>query len=112
MTGITILNEFQVVGDMSFVIPLAAGIISLIVTMVSMFEDKLADMCISSFFAAALFSFTFISYCGAKETRYEALVAPTVNVVEFMDAYEVIDRKGDIWVLKPLLEGEAEDAEI
>ena len=76
MTGITILNEFQMVGDMFFVIPLAVGIILFIEMIVSMFEDKLADMCISIFFAFACFSFAFISYCGAKETRYEALVAP------------------------------------
>lgn len=112
MTGITILNEFQMVGDMFFVIPLAAGIILFIVMLVSVFEDKLADICISSFFAFACFFFAFFSFCGAKETRYEALVAPTVNVVEFMDAYEVIDRKGDIWVLRPLPNEDAEDAEI
>jgi hypothetical protein len=103
MEGITVLNTFTYVSPI-FLLPLGLSIALSIIMIVGIVEDD------PSWFFAWLLAVVFgvISYGvyhNNKVERFEALVEPSIPVEEFYDTYQLIERKGDIWVLEPL-EGE------
>lgn len=103
MDGVTILNEFTVLADFFFLVPLAVAIFGLFVFIVGTIEDD------SVGFGGAMLLVFFIpltigGIISGQVTRYEALVDPTVPAAALMEKYEVIERKGEIWVLEPLEE--------
>lgn len=48
------------------------------------------------FFALALA----LSQAKKVETRYERAIDDTASFIEIMENYDVVDRRGDIWILK------------
>lgn len=41
-----------------------------------------------------------------KEIHYEVLISDDVSLTEFLDKYEIIDKRGEIYVVKPIEETE------
>lgn len=112
MDGVVILNEFTCLSDVWFVFPLGIGLILVVCLFDAAFKDKLFDAWICGMFAGMFFLLSYCAYCDSNVTRYDALVDPGVSVTEFVDTYQVIERKGDIWVLEPIPKGDDENEEI
>lgn len=53
-------------------------------------------------FGAFIFIGLALALCSAKkvETRYECAIDDTASFIEIMENYDVIDRRGDIWILE------------
>ena len=99
MEGITILNEYFVIGNYWFMVPLTL-VVFLIVGIVSDPDEGVL------LFFPLLFAIVLLLLTGsvAFEPRYESLVSDDVKFVDLMEEYGVAKRKGDIWVLEPLEE--------
>lgn len=41
-----------------------------------------------------------LSQAKRVETRYECAIDDTASFIEIMENYDVIDRRGDIWILE------------
>ena len=95
--GVTILNEYFVIGNYWFLIPLTV-VILLIVTRLS---DPNEGMMIFFPLLSAILMLL-LTGSAAFEPRYESLVSDDVKFVDLMEEYSVKKRKGDIWVLEPL----------
>ena len=111
MEGITILNEFECLKDHDFLITLSIGLVFVISSIMLETEDDPLGCFVCSCISGVFFILTYCIFWSSTVTRYDSLVSPNVSAIELMEHYEVIERKGDIWVLEPLLE-EAEDGEI
>lgn len=53
-------------------------------------------------FGAFIFIGFMLALCSAKkvETRYECTIDDTTSFIEIMENYDVVDRRGDIWILE------------
>lgn len=109
MTGVTILNEFECLGSTIFVLPLGIGLIFVVLSFMASFDNELAESFACGVMAGLFLFCTYCIYWNSKVTRYDALVAPTVPATELMEHYEIVERKGDIWVLEPLKQEEEQD---
>lgn len=108
MDGVTILNEFAVIADLFFIVPLAIAMVGFVVFIIGAIESdpiSFAGMLIVVVFVPITAGTISCSYV----TRYDALVEPTVSAKVLMDEYKIIERKGDIWVLEPL-EGQDDES--
>lgn len=105
MNGITILNESRVISELWFVIP-AAATVFFVFSFCACLEEAGSDIFLPLFLIS--FALTAAVFHGCKETRYEAIVSDTAPFVEVVKEYEIIERRGDIWILEPI---EKEDEE-
>lgn len=57
-------------------------------------------------FMALILIWLALSLCSVKkeETRYECAIDDTTSFNEVMEDYEVVERRGDIWVLREKVE--------
>lgn len=104
MEGITILNEFECLKDYDFLITLSIGLVFVISSIMLATEDDPLGCFVCSCISGVFFILTYCIFWSSMVTRYDALVSPNVPAIELMEHYEVIERKGDIWVLEPLEE--------
>jgi len=104
MEGITILNEFECLKDLDFLLTLGIGLCFTIASIMFAKEDDPLGCFCCSCLSGMFFILTYCIFCSSSVTRYDALVSPNVPATELMEHYEVINRKGDIWVLEPLEE--------
>lgn len=112
MEGITILNEFECLKDLDFLLTLGIGLIFVVSSiMLAMEDDPFGCFCCSCL-SGMFFILTYCIFCSSSVTRYDALVAPNVPATELMEHYEVIERKGDIWVLEPLKDEDDNEEDI
>lgn len=103
MTGVTILNEYACLNDFRFLIWFAFGVVVLIISTIVLMDNKYSDGICSLLIACLLFIASVLGYSLSKVSRLEALVDASVPAVELMERYKIIERKGDIWVLEPLI---------
>ena len=105
--GVTILNEYFVIGNYWFLIPLTV-VILLIVARLSDPDESIL------YFLPLLFAILILLLTGsvAFEPRYESLVSDDVKFVDLMEEYSVKKRKGDIWVLEPLKDEDDNEEDI
>ena len=113
MEGIQILNQFEVVTEKVFnwnTFWIAFGIgaaFSLIVAILY----GLSEQDWEAFFVAAVFNIfcvCFVAGIGggidgkpvAYETNYEITINETVNMQEFMDKYEILETRGQIYTVR------------
>lgn len=99
MNGITILNEIRVISEFWFVIP-AVATVFFVFAFCAYFEEEAAPLLL--FPICIGFLSTLLVFDGCKETRYEAIVSDTTPFVEVVKEYEIIERRGDIWILEPI----------
>lgn len=115
MDGITILNSFEVVTKTAFSITAfwAGVIIGSVVGLIAGVIFGLSESDWGAFFFSTIFFVLFIGlFIGllsgfvicpeevAKETHYEVLISENVSMSEFMQRYEIVDTRGQIYVVK------------
>ena len=113
MEGVQILNQFEVVTESVFsgqnfwiglLVGAAAGLILAI-----LFGIGEADW--EAFLVACVISIPMLGaffglLCGVKsepiawETQYEVLIDEEVNMKDFMDKYEIIETRGEIYTVR------------
>ena len=102
MNGVTILNEYVVLADFRFLIGLAFGVGVLIISFIELIDDSYGEFFIGILLASMLFAISAVMFNFSKSTRFEALIDTSVPVVELMENYKIIERRGDVWVLEPI----------
>ncbi len=108
MNGVTILNEHVCLTDYRFSISLAFGVGVLILSIIELIDDNYGEFSIGSLLAIVLFVLSAVMFNLSKSTRFEALIDNSVPVVELMENYRIIERRGDVWVLEPIDTDETE----
>lgn len=111
MQGVTILHEYKVsidylwewhwYGILLFCLS-ALLLIFMLVLICKDYDDKAIGIFIISAFC---FIAGFVPQsCGVPvyENRYKILIDDTCNITEFFDKYEVIDRQGEIYIVKEI----------
>lgn len=111
MDGVTILNELLVLSDAFFLIPLAVGILCVIGAIMLCMEDPSCGF-LASLLAGAFLSWSVLQYQSDRVVRYEAMVSDSVSLVEITEKYDVVERRGDIWVLEPLEDNDDDEEDI
>lgn len=109
MQGVTILNEFQAVVGHQFGWN-AAGVIFLIMLIVSaiawfalLISDEIPFMMISLLlvmFSLVGFLANTVDSVPAYETQYQVIVDDTCDMNEFFEYYDLIERQGEIYVVR------------
>lgn len=111
MEGVTILNTIPVTGLPMWliivcVIACVAFVVfdAMIITDIVVFKRKTRKILIVIFTILAITAPTLFGYLNnVYETGhyyYECVIEDTASFNEIMDTYEIIDQRGDIWVLK------------
>lgn len=108
MDGITILNTIIVDEYAQWVLPtvLALGFIY-IVSLVLMLNSKdtgvpiFGNICLLAMIAMPIIVITSKSHWRTNErNQYECIIDDSVSINEVYENYNVIERRGDIWVLE------------
>lgn len=109
MQGVTVLNEFQAVVGHQFGWN-AAGVIFLIMLIAStiawfacLVADEIPFMLISLMlvmFSLVGFLATTVDSVPAYETQYQVIVDDTCDMNEFFEHYDLIERQGEIYVVR------------
>ena len=109
MQGVTILNEFQAVIDTAFGWN-AAGIAFLILFIVSIIAwicfsiiEEGGYMIITMVLALVTltgFLATTVDSVPIYETQYQVLIDDTCDTTEFLNRYEIVERQGEIYVVR------------
>ena len=118
MDGVTILNEIEVVQVMNDTFNYTAGCIALIITVLigaiigffigriqcDEIQGTLAGALLGlvlGLFTMAVFGFAFSYPLETKTTvRYEVTIDDSVSLTEFYEHYNVIEQRGEIFVVE------------
>lgn len=111
MEGVTILNTIPVTGlpiwlIIVCIIACVAFVVfdAMIITDVVIFKRKTRKVLITIFTILAVTAPTLFGYFNnIYETGhhyYECVIEDTASFNEIMNTYEIVDQRGDIWVLK------------
>lgn len=109
MTGVTILNEYACLGDLTFLIWVVVGIAILIASTIDLMNGKHFSSIVGILMTCVLIIISVVGYSLSKVTRFEALVDSSVPAIDLMERYKIIERKGDIWVLEPLADSKTKN---
>ena len=117
MEGIKILNQYEIVTDYGFgasifgITVLVAGVIGLFIGIscqASGHCDEF-DAFMILIFSTVIGAFIGIIVCCAvseptkTETHYEVWISENANIIEFTDKYEILDQRGQIFVVREKL---------
>ena len=111
MEGVTILNTTPVTGlpIWLIIICIIACLVlvmfdAMIIADIVVFKRKTRKIWIATFTILAIAAPTLFGYLNeVYETDhhyYECVIEDTASFNEIMDTYEIVDQRGDIWVLK------------
>lgn len=115
MTGVNILNEFEVVAETAFSWTnfwwgaLIGAVIGLIVGLVVVFKEGFDWVTlVAGCLILMIFIGGFVGILGGAlvgevvsyETHYEVTISEDVNILDFMDRYEIIETRGRIYTVK------------
>lgn len=111
MDGVTILNTIEVTGASKNVI--IATLIGFVIALLIMFileasEDSIFDTFLLILLISNIFGLFACFFVGTYqnenhktvELRYEVTIDDTVSMTEFNKKYEIIEQRGDIFVVK------------
>ena len=100
--GITILNQTEIMevpGVWLFITICISLVIGFIVALLLHNEDALPIVTLLAFIGMAIVvSILFKEPTGRY--KYECLIDDSVSITELYEKYEVIEQRGDIWVLE------------
>lgn len=103
MKGVTILNAKKVCKNelIDFIL---VGIASIIFGAVAIcgFLNGIIVGSVMCVLASALFVFIFTHMLGDKVTQYECLIDKKALDNNFIDAYQIIDKRGDIYIIEEI----------
>lgn len=107
MDGINILNQTMIMETATWYVPaIIICIITTIVCIVIAFEsynDKIKIFGIITAIIFAFATFVVLSIDPKVETdryRYEATVGDYIRFTDVYEKYDIVERRGDIWVLE------------
>ena len=109
MQGVTVLNEFQAVIDTAFGWNVAGIIffILLIMSVIAWICFFIADEDGYTLLTLLLIALTLIGFLTTTvdsvpiyETQYQVLIDDTCNTTEFLNQYEIVERQGEIYVVR------------
>ena len=115
MDGVTVLNTITVsdYSSLVMVIGIISGIISAIFFYLMMASYGGTDtICYGIISVVALIGALFILFMSQNHwrvnirQRYECVLDRNVSFVELYEKYDVIEQRGDIWVLEEKIDGE------
>lgn len=107
MAGITILNTITEttwadITGIIFIVCMVAGLITSLIALL-LFENYFeVASCVISFSAFCLIMALIIGIFGPKReyTTYQTLIDDNVSMNEFYDKYEIINKQGEIYLIK------------
>lgn len=114
MDGVTILNTVEVARAPDWAVIcfflfafFGAVFFILFLTSNTVKTINLCGIMFTCFFVIALVSW-FIGRIGFPDRtiQYECVVEDSVSIVELYEKYDVVERRGDIWVLEEKTDGE------
>lgn len=106
MDGITVLNKIDIMKTPNlFIFVAILGVVFLfILTFIAANTNNSSLVCIDVFLLFCLFIFVLCLAGGVFDkysyTKYEVTIDNSVKITEFLDTYEVVEQRGDIWVIK------------
>lgn len=108
MDGITILNTTIVNEDAQWVLPtvLALGIICIVALVLMLNSDDAGVVIFGTISLLAMIAIPIIVITSKSHWRtnernqYECIIDDSVSINEVYENYNVIERRGDIWVLE------------
>lgn len=97
-----ILNTFEYVEkdpEWQIAISVVLGIVLIFFEIFFACQKKWSRSWACAFGACIFFG---VALCPVKkvETRYECTIDDTTSFIEIMENYDVVDRRGDIWILE------------
>ena len=111
MQGVTILHEYQYIIDYLWgwrwygIALMCIGVLLLVLAFYldAKHEEMLSTTCVVLFCLAIAFGIlSQLSATKVYEDRQKVLLDETCNITEFFDKYEVVDKEGEIYIVKPL----------
>ena len=105
LEGITVLNTFIIssgVGIGSFILLGMACIIMGFLVGLAVWDGEVAPAIISSLISTAIVLGIagYINKDATDTVRYEVTISEEVNLTEFIERYEIIEQRGDIYVIE------------
>lgn len=109
MQGIEILDTYQEVIATGFgwtgmgIVFIVFGIVALAMTCIFICIDEHAAVPLFAVLMLLCLLGFMCSTADAKktyETRYQVIVYENCNITEFLETYEVVDSKGETWIVK------------
>lgn len=103
MDGVTVLHEYLATTEFWFLIPAVVGVLLGVEVIYAICQgDNSASI---GFILVAILLFLALGVWDQDRVPHaEVIVSPDVSFVEVLERYNVVERKGDIWVLEPLEE--------
>ena len=105
LEGITVLNTFIIssgVGIGSFILLGMACIIMGFLVGLAVWDGEIIPAIISSVLSTAIVLGIagYINKDATDTVRYEVTISEEVNLTEFIERYEIIEQRGDIYVIE------------
>lgn len=105
LEGITVLNTFVIssaIGTGTFVLMGLACIVMGFLIGLAVWDGEIVPAILSSLLSAALCLGIagYINKDATDTVRYEVTISEEVNLTEFTERYEIIEQRGDIYVIE------------
>lgn len=104
--GVEILSTCQSYGWellVASIVYLILPILNIIIVCSEKYTRQFVIPCIIALFFGAIFLFEFFN---SNHTEYEVTINDNVSFTEFMDRYEILERNGNIYTIKEIVESE------
>ena len=98
--GITILNEVTISGTNIPVFLTVCLILMVVAIVVATKYDNLLLAYAIAFIGVLCIALPISSITSDPYTQYECLIDKSVSMTEVYEKYEVVEQRGDIWVLE------------
>lgn len=100
LEGITVLNEYTVRDINIFVLVITAGIVGIGALVLGIWLDAEYLSLLIALVGMVIIALPAGTLTGPTLTRYECLIDESVSMTEVYERYEIIEQRGDIWVLE------------
>ena len=107
MTGINILAEYTAGGTtVALIVGLTiVAVIGLILLFagIACEDDDVTGVGLSLFFVSLAMVFVVYFTAEPEHTRYKVTISDEVNLVEFLEQYEILDTEGEIYTIREVI---------
>jgi hypothetical protein len=108
MTGINILAEYMAGGTPVAVVVISSiltvlGLIIFIVGIALEWGDDVTGVGCLLFVISLVLLFIAVFNAEPEHTRYKVTISDDVNLVEFLERYEILDTEGEIYTIREVI---------
>ena len=97
--GVTVLNIIEGGINAGYLIATLISLFLLIISiLVTIEDDRFEGLIVGSIIG--LISFTYLTISCPRPIEYEVTVDETVSLAEFTENYEIVEQRGDIYIIK------------